>query len=292
MIRRTLVPLRSYGRLSLSAALFVTVALPVLLSMACAARVCAQSQTIQATIKLPVFESSSVTLSNPNPKRQRSGLFALPSGEVRAQSLTLGALMWHAFDVQPFQIVGGPDWIHKDLFDIVARPQVSAQSVSLNSSSAITPLSEQQRMMLESLLINQFQLAFHREYKTGQVYVLVRDNGRTKLRSPRNGGAPPWLGSNVGTGINGDGLVGKNISMQLLAVRLSRYLQCPVVDKTGLKDSYDFRYEYPDNNPNTQEALVNSIMTSIEGIGLKLEPATGPVSIIVVDNAERLPAHR
>jgi len=286
----TLFPLRSHGRQLFPATVFATIALPVLLSMVCAGRVCAQSQTIQATIKLPVFESSSVTLSNPNLKQQRSGLFALPGGELRAQSLTLGALMWHAFDVQPFQIVGGPDWVHKDLFDIDARPPASAQSVSLSSPSVNNPLNEQQRMMLQALLINRFQLAFHREYKTGQVYVLVRDSGRTKLHSPKDGGTPPWLGSNVGTGINGDGLVGKNISMPLLAVRLSRYLQCPVVDKTGLKDSYDFRYEYPDNNPNTQEALANSIMTSIEGIGLKLEPATGPVSMIVVDNAERPPA--
>ena len=75
--------------------------------------------------------------------------------------------------------------------------------------------------------------------------------------------------------------------MPLLAARLSRYLQSLVVDKTGLRDSYDFQYEYPDNNPNTLEVLANSIVTSIEGVGLKLESATGPVSMIVVDNAER-----
>ena len=65
--------------------------------------------------------------------------------------------------------------------------------------------------------------------------------------------------------------MGKNISILLLTARLSRYLQFLVVDKTGLRDSYDFQYEYPDNNPNTLEVLANSIVTSIEGVGLKLE---------------------
>ena len=287
MTTRDLVQLGFLGRILLKATAFGTFAVPVLLGLACAGRAYAQHQGIEATIKLPMFESASITPSNPNLNRHRAGVFANPGGEVRAESLTLGALMWHAFDVQPFQIVGGPDWIHKDLFDVVARPPASAQSVSLSTSSSVTPLDEQQRMMLQSLLINRFQLAFHREYKTGQVYVLVKDNGRTKLHSPRKRGAPPWLGSNVGTGINGDGLVGKNISMPQLSVRLSRYLQCPVVDKTGLKGSYDFNYEYPDNNPNTQQALANSIITSIEGIGLRLEPATGQVGMIVVDNAEK-----
>ena len=40
------------------------------------------------------------------------------------------------------------------------------------------------------------------------------------------------------------------ISMPVLAARLSRYLQCPGVDKTKLKDSYDFKFEYHNNNPN------------------------------------------
>ena len=214
-------------------------------------------------------------------------MFADPGGEVRAQSLTLGAMMWYAFDVQPFQVVGGPDWIHKDLFDVIARPPASSQAVGLNSQSPNNPLSERQQQMLQSLLITRFQLAFHREDKMGCVFVLEKGDGRPKLHSPRDSGEAAWVGSNMGTGINGDGLVGKNISMPVLAARLSRYVQCPVVDKTGLKDTYDFKFVYRDNNPNTLEDLVKSIVTSVDGIGLRLEATTGPVSMIVVDNAEK-----
>jgi uncharacterized protein (TIGR03435 family) len=196
-------------------------------------------------------------------------------------------MIWYAFDLQPFQVVGGPEWIHKDQFDLIARPSASSQSVGLNSQGPSNPLTEKQQQMLQSLLITRFQLAFHREDKMGCVFVLEKGNGRPKLRSPKDSDSAPWVGSNMGTGINGDGLVGKNISMPVLAARLSRYLQCPVVDKTKLKDSYDFKFEYPNNNPNTQQELVNSIVTSMDGIGLSLEATTGPVSMIVVDNAEK-----
>ena len=279
-----LVPLR---RKLLPATVCAIFTLPALLGLACAGQDTAQSHTLQATMKLPVFEFSSVALTNVTPKQLKPAIFASPGGEVRAQSMTLGALMWFAFDVQPYQIVGGPEWIHKDLFDIVARPPAAAPAGDLSTLSPNNPLTEQQRLMLQSLLIQRFQLSFHREYRTGQIYVLEKQRGRVKMHAPKEPGSPPWVGSNMGTGINGDGLVAKNASMPLLALRLSRYLQGPVEDRTGLKDSYDFKAQYWNNNPNSDEALANSITTSLEEVGLKLEASTGPVSTIVVDDVER-----
>ncbi len=287
MIKHLFDQMVSVGRKFLPVTVCALFSLPVMLGLACAGQDTAQSQTLEATIKLPVFEFSSVAPAVVTQKRLKPALVASPGGEVRAESMTLGALLWYAFDVQPFQIVGGPEWIHKDLFDVVARPAASAQAGDASTVTPNNPLTEQQRLMLQSLLISRFQLAFHREYKTGQVYALEKQHGRTRLRTSRDAGAQPWLGSNVGTAVNGDGLVAKNISMQLLAVRLSRYLQGPVEDRTGLKDAYDFKFEFENNNPNTDEALVNSITTSLEGVGLKVEASTGPVSTIVIDSAER-----
>jgi uncharacterized protein (TIGR03435 family) len=180
--------------------------------------------------------------------------------------------MWYAFDVQPYQIVGGPSWIHKDLFDVIAAPSASAQPATYTATTVGNPLSDQQRLMLQSLLSSRFQLAFHRDYKPGQVYVLVKSQVKSGLHTAKDRKAAPWVGSNVGTSINGDGLVGKNVTMPVLAARLSRYLQCPVVDETKLKGAYDFRIEYPNNNPNTEEALVKSITTSLDEMGLRLGP--------------------
>jgi uncharacterized protein (TIGR03435 family) len=287
MNRRILDQMVSLGRKLLPATACAIFTFPAMVGLVCAGQDTAQPQRLEATMKLPVFEFSSVAPTNVTPKGLKPAIFAGPGGEVRAQSMTLGALLRCAFDVQPFQIVGGPEWIHRDLFDIVARPPATAQAGDLSTLSPNNPLTDQQRLMLQSLLISRFQLAFHREYRTGQIYVLEKERGRVKMHAPKDSGTPPWVGSNVGTGINGDGLVAKNVSMPVLAVRLSRYLQGPVEDRTGLKDSYDFKAEYWNNNPTSDELLVNSITKSLAEVGLKLESSTGPVSTIVVDDAER-----
>jgi uncharacterized protein (TIGR03435 family) len=291
MTKRSLLLTKNLVRIFRPTVVFAALAVSAVLESVSGTRAYAAPPAAEPTIILPSFASASIKLSSLNLQRRKSGIFATPGGEVRAEGLTLGALMWYAFDVQPYQIVGGPSWIHKDLFDVVAVPPSSLQTTNTSSSTPTNPLSDQQRLMLQSLLISRFQLSFHRDYKPGQIYVLMRPRVRSKLHPPKDPGATPWLGSNMGTSINGDGLVGKDISMPILAARLSRYLQCPVVDKTGLTDSYDFKFVYADNNPNTDEALVKSLITSVEGVGLMLGPSTGLVSTIVVDSAEKPPAN-
>jgi uncharacterized protein (TIGR03435 family) len=68
-----------------------------------------------------------------------------------------------------------------------------------------------------------------------------------------------------------------------------------VVDKTGLKDSYDIKLKWTpgligrfvasQNNPadNPETTIFEAIQ---EQLGLKLVPANVPVSVVVVDNAQ------
>ena len=287
MTGRALLHLKSRGRLFLPAFAFIAIAAPVLLRQACWPQVPAQSQAAQATITLPEFVVASVKPSNVKVKEPVAGIFKYPGGEVRARYLTLGVLLKIAFDVQPFQIVGGPAWIHDDLYDIDAQGPVSSKLSGLSPLSLNSPLTEEQRLMLQSLLISRFQLAFHRENKTGPVYLLEKVSKRPKLHSPRKTDAVPWVGSNIGGPVNGDGIAGQNVSMPLLAIRLSRYLQCPVLDKTELNGEYDFKYVYANNNPNSEREFVDSILTSVQALGLRLRPSTAPVDTIVIDNAEK-----
>ena len=75
--------------------------------------------------------------------------------------------------------------------------------------------------------------------------------------------------------------------MRLLAIRLSPYLGRPVLDQTGLEGSFDFKSEYPLPSDDQRPDVVASIITSIQGIGLKLQAAKGPVETIVIDQAEK-----
>jgi uncharacterized protein (TIGR03435 family) len=198
----------------------------------------------------------------------------------------LKILILGAFDVQPFQVSGGPRWIDDDRFDIEAKPPASSKSSKANPASPKLPLDDEQRQMLQALLADRFQLKFHREAREGQVYLLVKGNKGLKLQDAKDKDAFPWAGSIAGALPNGDGLAGTNISMPQLAVRLSGWLRRPVVERTGLEGSFDFKFQYPSDGPDYSYPIP-SILASIQGIGLKLEAATGPVETIVIDQAEK-----
>ena len=84
--------------------------------------------------------------------------------------------------------------------------------------------------------------------------------------------------------IMGGGIAGENASMPLLAVRLSRYLMRPVFDRTGMPGSFHFLFRY---SAAILIDVTSTIFTSVQGLGLKLEPARGPVETIVIDHAEK-----
>ena len=139
--------------------------------------------------------------------------------------------------------------------------------------------------MLQTLLMDRFQLKFHRVTTVGPVYELVRNGSHLKLRNAKNKDDYPWVGGVRGGMITGDGMAGTNISMPLLAARLSRYLERPVLDGTGLTGAYDFNFEYSTDNPDHD--AISCIFASIKGVGLRLKPAKGPVETIVIDHVER-----
>src|SRR5688572_15444640 len=69
------------------------------------------------------FEVASVKPSNPNPPTLQAGIpMILPAlGRLQAQNVTLRMLVMGAYQKQPFQIVGGADWVNQTKFDITAR---------------------------------------------------------------------------------------------------------------------------------------------------------------------------
>jgi uncharacterized protein (TIGR03435 family) len=63
-----------------------------------------------------------------------------------------------------------------------------------------------------------------------------------------------------------------------------------VIDKTGLTGLYDFELHWTPEDATPAQALQYSgpsIFTAVqEQLGLKLEPATDPLDILVIDSAE------
>lgn len=239
----------------------------------------------QSVARPPAFEVVSIKPAGTPPAKLGRGIFPFPGGRIEGYGLKLEKLIEEAFSVQLFQVSGGPRWVYEDRYDVVAKPPDSSSSSKSNPSSPMTPLNDEQRQMLQTLLTRRFQLKYHRETKEGPVYLLVKGNKNLKLQDAKDAAERPWVGGMGGGAILGDGLWGTNISMQLLASRLSAYLEHPVLDRTGLKGSFDFKYEY--HSGDAQPDVVASILTAVQGLGLKLEPAKGPVETFVIDHAEK-----
>jgi uncharacterized protein (TIGR03435 family) len=85
-------------------------------------------------------------------------------------------------------------------------------------------------------------------------------------------------------------MTGTSASIGTLALYLSRQLQRPVVDATGLSERYNFQLDWtPELAPcgnSTDDAP--SIFTAIQAqLGLTLEASKGPVDVLVIDSAQR-----
>ena len=135
--------------------------------------------------------------------------------------------------------------------------------------------------MLMALLADRFGLVTHRETRTVSGYALVKGKERPKLRaseSSRAGQAATFRGR----------IVGRATEMVVLASMLGRPLGAPVVDKTGIKGTYDFELNFaPVESP---DSSLPSIFTAIkEQLGLKLESQKVPLQMLVIDNCQRVP---
>jgi uncharacterized protein (TIGR03435 family) len=80
-------------------------------------------------------------------------------------------------------------------------------------------------------------------------------------------------------------LSGPTASLAMLAGNLGE-AERPVLDRTGIPGEFDFRLEFAadDSKPEYGPSLFTAIQ---EQLGLKLEPAKGPISTLIIDHAEK-----
>ena len=230
---------------------------------------------------LPRFEVASV--KSPRPQDRRITVFNYPGGRVVISLYTFEMLIHEALGVQRFQVVGAPDWIDSERFMIEAKPPVSSKLNSFKPSNPETPLVEEQRQMLLALLMDRFQLKFHRESKEGVVYLLSKGPKEPRFESPKH---PEYRMFFAGLLGGGNGTVeGGNATMPFIASQLSRSMGSPVLDRTGLIGPFDFTLEHV-YDPEEHD-LVTIAQETVSALGLKLERSHGRVEMIVVDHLEK-----
>lgn len=248
----------------------------------------------------PVFSSVSVKLYNSNGNPPRIMIHDSSDG-FSASGVTLRILLQRAYGVEDSQIVGGPAWMDSAQFEVDAKiDDATAQAIG-----GMTPqeAGAARQHMMQTMLESQFHLTAHHEKRDLPVYALVVAGDGSKLHEATpgdtypNGFHGPDGGSGAGMIRMGVGeLVCQGVPVENLTRILTEQIGRHVIDKTGLAGRYDFSLKWlpdvvaPGGNgalPPPETAMPSLQAALQQQLGLKLESATGPVEVLVVDQAEK-----
>ena len=275
----------------------------------------------------PAFEVASVKPSAPNPGDFMSSIPRVTNsnGRLTAANLPLRLLVRIAYEVNDFQISGGPADLLAAKYDITAKAEDGA---------GVTP--KDVMAMLRSLLIDRFHLETHTESREMPIYALMvaRADGKLgpdlkpstsdcvgkeaetqkRLEALAQGGAAAAMSLLTGPpipctmlpaarGAGSFGLRGNGQPIASLMQLLTQATGRTVVDRTGLAGLYDFELRFdaelmlrlaaqagvnvPVAPANLPPSDSPALMTALqEQLGLKLDSTRGPVDILVIDRAE------
>jgi uncharacterized protein (TIGR03435 family) len=155
--------------------------------------------------------------------------------------------------------------------------------------------------MLRTMLADRFKLVVHKEVKDSPVFALTlaRRDGRLGPRMRRADAecAPPDSRPNAspqdarrcGVKLGNGAMAGVGVTAARLASELS-FVGRQVIDRTSLEGAFDVDLEWTPESPGTAPSPETgaSIFTAIqEQLGLRLEPSTAPLDVIVIDSADR-----
>jgi uncharacterized protein (TIGR03435 family) len=250
----------------------------------------------------PAFEVASIRENTS--ASDNASVRAQPGGRVSVTNNSLRNIIRNAYNVQNYQIIGGPAWINTVRWDITAKAPDDAPP-------------QQLLLMLRTLLTDRFKLVIRNETPEMPIYALIvaRADGRlgTQLRpsnvdcaalfaaakargeapAPTTNGRPT-----CGTRTTRGSMMTTGVAMADFARNLGPFTGRPVVDKTGLTGVYDLDLTWtpeearpgPDgtSTPRPPSSDSGSLYTAVqEQLGLKLDAQRGPVDVLVIESVER-----
>jgi uncharacterized protein (TIGR03435 family) len=253
------------------------------------------------------FEIADVHVS---PKSQNPFMRSGPprGGRLEVKTATMVDLIRLAYGFDPDKVLGGPNWLEMDRFDIAAKLPFGS-----------TP--ETQKEMMRALLEERFQLKTHKETKPLPTYALVvgkkpqikEADGKEETGCKPMASSPGAGGENRNTltMMNANGTTTtialgpgqlvtyqcRNMSMAGFVSNLRTMIGAnigtnPIIDDTGLNGgwNFDFQYSIQFIGPMANNGERVSVSEAIEKqLGLKLEERQVPTPVIVVDSVNRKP---
>jgi uncharacterized protein (TIGR03435 family) len=224
----------------------------------------------------------------------------LPDG-LRVRRATLRALIGEAYGFAIWppsdqEVQGEPAWAKTVRFDIdakvdegdIARLKLeddrwNGMANFIGAMSTRTPT--RRMLMLRALLADRFKLKVHDEVRTLPVYRMVVAKGGPKLAKAKDS-------EHGSLSLSGGGLEAEGAPLVLIPSLLASEMGRPIVDATGLKGTWDFKFKLiwtpglalEDSGGSADHPGLLTAMQ--EQLGLKLEAGKGPVHVTVVERAE------
>ena len=251
----------------------------------------------------PAFDVATIKPAAPMADGKMRIGFGGDEGRIDYTNVSLKDVVARAYRLKPYQVTG-PAWIDSQRYDISAKIPAGAK--------------DRVPEMLQSLLAERFNMTVHKESKEQPIYALVVGKNGAKLKKSSDGDASALVapdGSRVAAPkgammADSTGRIQANgVTMANFSDMLSRMLDRPVVDMTGIEGNYDLTLEIamedligmkrmaggaammhsgggdggpaPDSNPRA------SMFTAVQQLGLKLDPRKAPLDFLVIDKADK-----
>ena len=210
----------------------------------------AEAQAHAADGTLSTFDSATVKLSAATDKYEH---LKIAPNQFDYSNVTVKKLIAFAYGINGYQVVNTPDWGDSARYDIEGRWKdtsaagttgVSTGGTAASSGPSGSSNDPKLKAMVQALLADRFHLKLKPEMRPMDVYDLVVASSGSKLSAaaaaaplPEAHGAPVTSVSvKIGAG---RGELHLNGPVSALAGFLSDQINQQVVDKTGIKGSYD-----------------------------------------------------
>ena len=224
----------------------------------------------------PRFEAATLKLSPPPAGATININFGtFQNGRFTLNNVTLNDALIFAYDLPSKDQLVGLDWSNTVRLDVEALAPLETSSMQL-------------RLMMRQLLAERLHVVVRREQRTVRYLALVVGKDGPKIKAAVEPATPT-------TQVRGR-IDHKRMPMSLLVSLLSRFEQQLIVDRTGLDGVYEVTLEWaPDMAVSPTDAAAPppdrpSLFTAVqEQLGLRLEGRRGPLEVLVVQEASRVP---
>jgi uncharacterized protein (TIGR03435 family) len=216
-----------------------------------------------------------------------------PGGRFDAQNITVRTLLRYAYAMRPYQRIEGNQRLLDERFDIRATAPGEVPRVGEFELGAMN-------LMVQTLLVDRFNIAVRWEERDDQVYLLERVQAEGERLGPNlspsedcsalkdSGERSACRRPSVDGRLRNRGAL-----LSELTLTLSQLVGLPVIDRTGLKGHFEYGLTFtsagltgPGAVPNSPFENAPSLFTALrEQLGLKLERSRMGVSTLIVERA-------